>query len=123
MATKEEVQKAVESKGPETLPPAGYGRGEALRMRQARLERAIEESSELKLIGGLDPSLMKPDPYFLHHQDEMSVPHGEYESYEYLWVETSHRGQHVDLAKRAGYRPVRKDDPDGADFMSYSPEG
>lgn len=123
MATKEDVQKAVEAHGTKTLPPAGYGRQEALRMRQAKLEQAIEESSELKLIGGLDPSAFKPDPYFLHHSDEMGVPHGDYANYEYLWAETSHRGQHIDLAKRAGYAPVRKDDPDGADFMQYSPEG
>ena len=123
MATRQEIEKAVESKGVETLPPPGYGRGEALRRRQAKLEKAIDELSEMELIGSLDPTLLEPDPYFLQHQDEMTVPNGDYEHYEYLWVETSHRGQHVDLAKRAGYLPVRKDDPDGADFMQYSPEG
>ena len=123
MATRQEIDKAVESKGTETLPPPGYGRQEAMRRRQAKLDKAIDELSEMDLIGSLDPSLLDPDPYFLHQQDEMSVPQGDYEHYEYLWVETSHRGQHVDLAKRAGYKPVRKDDPDGQDFMQYSPEG
>lgn len=123
MATKEEIQKAVVSEGAATLPPAGYGRQEALRLRQARLDRAIEEASQMKLLGRLDPSMLTPQPYFQHHFDEMSVPHGDFETYEYLWVETSHRGHHVDLARRAGYEPVRQTDPDGKDFMQYSPEG
>src|ERR1044071_2324428 len=123
MATKEEIQKAVESKGTDTLPPAGYGRDEALRRRSAMLEQAIDQASEQYLIASLDPALLQPDPYFLHHQDEMGIPHGDFEHYEYLWAETSHRGHHIDLAKRGGYEPVRKDDPDGADFMQYSPEG
>ncbi len=123
MATKEEIKHAVDTQGTETLPPPGYGRQEALRIRQVRLERAIEQASDLKLMGRLDPEALKPDPYFLAHHDEMSVPHGDFDSYEYLWVETSHRGHHVDLAKRAGYEPVRKDDPDGKDFMQYTPEG
>lgn len=123
MATKEEIQKSVESKGVDTLPPKGYGRDEALRLRQARLDRAIEQASELKFVGRLDPEALKPQPYFQHHYDEMSVPHGDFEKYEYLWGETSHRGHHIDLLKRGGYEPVHKDNPDGEGFMQYTPEG
>lgn len=130
-STEEKLNAAVKGKGPETLPPAGYLRQEALRRREDALQRQIEELSNKYLIHSIDPSKFTDlDPEIVQFAlDGSDIPNRQ-PGYEYLWVEYNTRnpsdhGEHVTSALMVGYKLVTENDPEakGLDHASFTGEG
>ena len=131
MATNEEIQKAADTPGTDALPAAGHGRREALLLRQARLDREIEERSEAIFIDAIDPAKFRSvdNEIAAFAMDGSDVPN-QRADYAYCWVEWNERlpsdhGQHVEAAQFRGFEFVRKSDVEfkGLDRCRVTPEG
>ena len=125
MATREEIQAAVKAPGTESLPPAGYGRHETLRMRADELDRMIEERTEQLALGLIDKKNMKIDPEIAYHYaDILDVRPANPERF-YCWVETglrNDRPEHVYAKQSMGWEFVGGNDPE-CPHVQQTPEG
>lgn len=125
MATKEEIKEAVTSPGAETLPPAGFGREEALRMRQDNLDQMIEERANQLALGLIDHKNLKIDPEVArHYADILSVRPANPDRM-YCWVETGIRNDypgHVYAKQAQGWEFVNEQDPE-CPYVQKTPEG
>lgn len=131
MATTEEIKQAAKAKGTESLPPAGYGRNETLRMRQDDLDREIEERSNALFLAAIDPAKFGhiDNEIAQYAQRDGAVPHAR-PDYKYCWVEYNQRnpsdhGQHLLANQQEGWECVHEgdDDAQGVAPVTETPEG
>mgnify|MGYP001564869306 FL=1 len=145
MATREDIERAAqapvletrkkdapgtsgtsqETPGTATLPPSGYGRDEALRMRQDRLQQLIQERGEQIAFGLIDPRHLKVDPDIArYYADILQVTPAQPDRI-YCWVETGLRNnhpEHVHHKQMQGWFFVLGDDPE-CPHLPRTPEG
>ena len=79
---KEDVEKAVKEKGEETLPPAGYERDEALKIRQDNLDEEAERLAEQMFLGAIPEKYKEIDYEIAQRLDGLEVENRQ-EGYEY----------------------------------------
>lgn len=128
----EKLDAAVKGKGPESLPPLGYMRQEALKMREDNLNREIDELSDKLLLYSIDPSKLHdidPEIAAVAYYDESDVPNAQPDRV-YQWVEYSTRnpsdhGQHLTRAQSQGYKFITEHDPEakGMHHCTFTSEG
>lgn len=129
MATKDEITRAANDTvtehrkkdapdsglGTDTLPPAGYGRQEALRMRHDRLQQLIQERGEQIAFGMVDPSKLNVDPEIVRYYADILAVTNPQPNRQYCWVECGMRDnhpEHVHNKQMQGWQFVNEDDPE-----------
>jgi hypothetical protein len=129
VATPDEIKRAAEAPvtetrkadalgetlGTATLPPPGYGRDEALRMRQDRLQQLIQERGEQIAFGLLDPQHLKVDAEIARYYADILAVAPTQPDRMYCWVETGirdNRPEHVHHKQMQGWKFVTCEDPE-----------
>lgn len=118
-------QQAQEGSGASTLPPAGYGRNEALRMRHDRLQKLIQERGEQIAFGLVDPNALRVDPDIARYYADILAVTPSNPDRMYCWVETGMRDnhpEHVHHKQMQGWDFVLRDDPE-CPHVPRTPEG
>lgn len=111
--------------GTETLPPAGYSRGEVLRMRHDKLQELIDQRGEQMAFGLLDPKQLEIDPEIARHYADILAVSRPQPDRMYCWVETGKFGthpEHVHHKQMQGYQFVGPEDQECPN-VPRSPEG
>lgn len=103
---KEEIKEAAESKGTETLPPKGWKRDEALKMRQDDLDAEAEELAARLLVGAIDEKYLSIDPHIAYRHSFLEVT-DKRDDMAYCWANyINDNGSQVMRKKMLGWETV-----------------
>jgi hypothetical protein len=121
MATKEEIAAAAAAKGTETLPPAGHGRDEALKLRAMTLEEEAEQLAEQMIVGEIPEKFQRLDREIVQKLEQLDVS-DKREDMHYVWVNfVNDHGQHIERKKLVGFEVVTgtgEDCPEGHELLT-----
>lgn len=107
-----------ETPGTATLPPAGYGRQETLRMRHDRLQQLVQQRGEQIAFGIIDPKQLKVDPAIARYYADILAVSNPQSYRQYCWVECGMRDnhpEHVHNKIMQGWKFVEAEDPECED--------
>lgn len=119
-SSEEQINEAVETKGTEALPDAGWKRDEVLKRRQANLEEEAEELAEKLLIGAIDDKHFQVDREIAQRLEYLHVENAR-DDMAYYWANfVSDHGKQVTDKKTQGWEVVSgtgKDCPEAPDCI------
>ena len=105
-STDAEIQAAAKAKGTDSLPPAGWKRDEALKLRKVSLEEEAEWLAEQMIVGEIPDKFRELDREIVQKLDRLDVEDKRNDMH-YVWVNfQSDHGQHVERKKLLGYEVV-----------------